>query len=598
MVASVAAGLAAIAVIGAAAQWLGWRLQLPSILLLLVFGFLAGPEVGGIVEPDALFGDLFQPFVSIAVAVLLFEGSLTLTLRELGEYKLVVFKLVTLGAAVVVVLAGTAAIFLLDFDPALALLLGAILTVTGPTVVIPLLRQVRPTGSAGAILKWEGILIDPLGAVFAVLVFEGIVDAGAFASALDLALWGIGKTLLFGGVSGAVGAWVLVELLRHYWVPDHLHSPTALALAIGVFAAANAFQHEAGLFSVTLMGALLANQKRVDLRHILEFKENLQVLLIAALFILLAARVRIEQFGRLHAGAFVFLAFLILVVRPVAVWLCTIGGKLGTKTRIYIAAMAPRGVVAAAVTAVFALRLEATGYAGADALLPVVFLVIVGTVAVYGLSAGPLAHRLGLATPDPQGVLVIGASRLAREVALQLKEAGLRVLLADTNARAIKRARLMGLEVFYGNVLSEHSDEEIDLAGIGRLFAMTPNDEVNALAALHFVHLMGRSDVLRLAPTPEKGKGGDYLSPHLRARILFGKEYTYDALNERLRDGAEIRATKLTDEFGFAQWRDEHGDDAIPLMTIDRSETVTVGTVDKPLDPKPGDTLVALVDAA
>lgn len=594
---SIPGGLASIFLLGAAAQWLGWRLRLPSILLLLVCGFLAGPEVTGVIRPDAIFGPLLIPAVSLGVAILLFEGALTLHLDELGRDKGVVAKLCTLGAGITWLLAGTGAWLLLDLPPALAVLLGAILTVTGPTVVIPLLRQVRPTGSAGSILKWEGILIDPIGAVLAVLVFEGLQDGGALRPALDTAAWGILKTIGIGGAFGIAGAWVLVELLRRFWVPDHLHSATALALAVGAYAGANVFQHEAGLLSVTLMGVLLANQRQVSIRHILEFKENLQVVLIAALFILLAARVRLEALDLLEPGAFVFLALLILLVRPLAVWACTRGTDLTREARIVLAAMAPRGVVAAAVTAVFALRLE-DRYPEARALVPVMFLVIVGTVAVYGLAAGPLAYRLGLARPNPQGILMVGAHRFARGLAAALTRAGVPVLVADTNARWIAKARLEGLRTYHGSPLTEHADEEVDLAGLGRIFALTPNDEVNALSSLHYAHLFGRREVYQLAMTAKPGKDGDAFPTHLRARILFGEDWTYDALVERWDRGARFKATKLTEQFGMEEWRREHGKTAIPMVAVDGEGRVKVATVDRPLDPQPGDTLIALVDAA
>ena len=594
---SIPGGLALIIILGAAAQWLGWRLRLPSILLLLICGFVAGPEVLGLVRPDVIFGPLLIPAVSMGVAILLFEGALTLSLKELAQDRGVVAKLVTLGAGVTWVLAGVGAWLLLGLHPALAALLGAILTVTGPTVVLPLLRQVRPTGSAGSILKWEGILIDPIGAVLAVLVFEGIVHGGALRPALGRAAWGLLKTLVVGGAAGALGAWMLMELLKRFWLPDHLHSAAALALAVGAYAGANVFQHEAGLLSVTLMGVILANQRQVPIKHILEFKENLQVLLIAALFILLAARVKLETLAMLETGAFVFLALLIILVRPVAIWACTRGTDLTRQTRIFLAAMAPRGVVAAAVTAVFALRLEDM-YPQARILVPVMFLVIVGTVAIYGLLAGPLAYRLGLARPNPEGVLMVGAHRFARGLAVALTKANVPVLVTDTNARWIGKARLEGLRTYHGSPLTEHADEEVDLAGMGRIFALTPNDEVNALSSLHYAHLFGRREVYQVALSDKPGKDADAFPTHLRARTLFGEEWTYDALTERWDKGARYKATKLSEQFGYDAWREEHGDGAIPMLTVDDEGRVKVATVDRPLDPQPGETLIALVDEA
>lgn len=582
-------GLVSVAVLGGAAQWLGWRLRLPAILLLLIFGVAAGPEGLGLVQTDAMFGDLLLPFVAISVAILLFEGALTLHLPELGERFGVVAKLVTVGTVVTWVLGGVGAHYVLGLSWSLSVLVGAVLTVTGPTVVIPLLRQIRPTGPGGAVLKWEGILIDPIGAVLAVLVFEGLIDGGAMPAVL-----GIGKTIFAGTVFGILPAWILTVCLARYWIPDHLHSASALGLALLGYALANLFQHEAGLMAVTVMGVTLANQRRVDLSHIMEFKENLQVLLISALFILLAARVRWEELREIGAPEFLFLGLLILVVRPIGVALSTAGSNLPHVDRLFVAAMAPRGVVAAAVTAIFALRLEEEGFAGAERLVPIVFFVIAGTVAIYGLLGRPLAHRLGVADKNPNGILIVGAHGFARALARALRDLGVPILVVDTNARHVGAARLEGLSVYHGSVLSDQADEELDMPGLGRVFAMTANDEVNALSARHFVHLFGRENLFQLATTRKAAEGSAELGSELRARVLFGDGVTFDVLQQRFREGYEFVPTVLDDEVGLEEWRKAAGEDALPVLAVDPEGRVKVATKAHPLEPVPGDTLVAL----
>ncbi len=582
-------GLVSVAVLGGVAQWLGWRLRLPAILLLLIFGVAAGPEGLGLVQTDAMFGDLLLPFVAISVAILLFEGALTLHLPELGARFAVVAKLVTVGTLVTWVLGGLGAHYVLGLSWSLSVLVGAVITVTGPTVVIPLLRQIRPTGPGGAVLKWEGILIDPIGAVLAVLVFEGLLHGGAMPAVL-----GIGKTIFAGTVFGVLPAWILTVCLARYWIPDHLHSASALGLALLGYALANTFQHEAGLMAVTVMGVTLANQRRVDLSHIMEFKENLQVLLISALFILLAARVRWEELREIGAPEFLFLGLLVLVVRPIGVALSTAGSNLPNVDRLFVAAMAPRGVVAAAVTAIFALRLEEEGFAGAERLVPIVFFVIAGTVAIYGLLARPLAHRLGVADKNPNGILIIGAHGFARALARALRDLGVPVLVVDTNARHVGAARLEGLPVYHGSVLSDQADEELDLPGLGRLFAMTANDEVNALSARHFVHLFGRENLFQLATTRKAAEGSAELGTELRARVLFGDGVTFEVLQKRFREGYEFVPTVLDDEFGLDEWRKAAGEDAMPVFAVNPEGRVKVATKASPLEPEPGDTLVAL----
>jgi NhaP-type Na+/H+ or K+/H+ antiporter len=587
-------GLVAVAVLGGVAQWLGWRLRLPAILLLILFGLAAGPEGLGLVPTDAMFGDLLVPFVSVAVAILLFEGALTLHLPELGASAGIVVKLVTLGAATTWALAALGAHVILELPWPLAILVGAILTVTGPTVVIPLLRQIRPTGPGGVVLKWEGILIDPLGAVLAVLVFEALVGGGSSSGAL----MGVGRTLASGVVFGVLPGWLLTVCLERYWIPDHLHSAAALALALLGYALANVFQQEAGLLAVTVMGVFLANQHRVDISHITEFKENLQILLISALFILLAARVQWSDVREIAAPEFVFLALLVLVVRPVSVALCTVGSSLSLRDRVLLASMAPRGVVAAAVTAVFALRLEQESFAGAERLVPIVFLVIAGSVAIYGLVGRPLAIRLGLAQRNPSGVVIVGAHAVGRSLAQSLSALGLPALLVDTNLRRIRAARMDGLRAYHGSVLSDEADVALELPGIGKLFAMTSNDDVNAFSARHFVHLFGRQNLFQVAPSRRPTEGASELGSELRARVLFEEGLTLEELHRRVASGQDFKATPLTDRFGLDEWRAQYGEAATPLLTVDDDGTLTVGTADSPLDPEPGDTLLGLVDVA
>jgi NhaP-type Na+/H+ or K+/H+ antiporter len=584
-------GLVAVAVLGGLAQWLGWRLRLPAILLLILFGIAAGPEGLGLVQTDAMFGELLLPFVSLAVAVLLFEGALTLHLPELGDSAGIVAKLVTIGTATTWILSAIGGHYLLDLSWSLAILVGAILTVTGPTVVIPLLRQIRPTGPGGVVLKWEGILIDPLGAVLAVLVFETLLDAGAHP-----AYFGIARTLVSGAVFGAVPAWLLTVCLSRYWIPDHLHSAAALAFALLGYALANVFQHEAGLLAVTVMGVALANQRRVDISHITEFKENLQILLISALFILLAARVRWTDMRELAAPEFIFLALLIVVVRPLGTALCTLGTRLELRDRLFIAAMAPRGVVAAAVAAVFALRLEQEGFEGAERIVPIIFLVIAGTVAFYGLVGRPLAIRLGLAQVNPSGVVIVGAHAAGRALARALGDLGLPTLLVDTNLRRIRAARMDGLRAYHGSVLSDEADVALELPGIGKLFAMTSNDDVNAFSARHFVHLFGRENLFQVAPSRKPVEGAAEPSSELRARVLFDEGLSLEELHRRIRQGQEFKATHLTEQFGLAEWRAEYGEEAVPLLAVSQDGVLTVGTVASPLQPNPGDTLLSLAE--
>eukprot|EP00036_Acanthoecidae_sp_10tr_P001426 CAMPEP_0182936704 /NCGR_PEP_ID=MMETSP0105_2-20130417/40701_1 /TAXON_ID=81532 ORGANISM="Acanthoeca-like sp., Strain 10tr" /NCGR_SAMPLE_ID=MMETSP0105_2 /ASSEMBLY_ACC=CAM_ASM_000205 /LENGTH=297 /DNA_ID=CAMNT_0025075833 /DNA_START=234 /DNA_END=1124 /DNA_ORIENTATION=- len=293
--------------------------------------------------------------------------------RKIGG---VVVKLITIGIVITWVLSTLAAFFFLDIGLELSVLFGAVLIVTGPTVIIPLLRQVRPTETAGSVLKWEGIVNDPIGAMMAVLVFE-IIMSGGFSNITGSAGLIILQTIFYGTALGAMGAGLMYIMLKKHWIPDYLQNPFTLMVVVGAFTASNALQHESGLLAVTAMGIILANQKSVRVQHIIEFKENLQVLLISALFILLASRLKVEHLEYFNWNSAGFIAALLFVVRPAAIFISTIGSKLTFKEKTFLSWMAPRGIVAAAISAIFALRLEQEGFAGADKLVPYTFIVII-----------------------------------------------------------------------------------------------------------------------------------------------------------------------------------------------------------------------------
>ncbi|MCJ7763807.1 MAG: cation:proton antiporter, partial [Dehalococcoidales bacterium] len=561
-------GLACIIVLGITASWLAWRLRLPSILLLLIFGFIAGPGTG-FLNPDGLFGDLLLPIISLSVAIILFEGGLNLRFAELKETGGVVLKLITIGVLATWLIGSAAAYFILDLDLELAILLGAILVVTGPTVILPLLRHLRPAGQVGAVLKWEGIVIDPVGAMLAVLVFQAIVAGGGQEAASAIAL-SLVKTLLFGGAIGVLGAVILVQLLKRYWIPDFLHSVVSLALVIAAFTASNYLQTDSGLLSVTVMGIALANQKSVNVRHIIEFKENLRVLLISGLFILLTAQLQISELEKIGIGSIALLAILMLVARPASVALSSLGSKLKLKERLFISWLAPRGIIAAAVASVFALRLTEAGYTQAELLVPLTFVVIAGTVTVYGLSAAPLARWLKVAEPDPQGVLIVGGHSWARAIATTLHKEGFKVLIVDTNWANISAARMTGVSTFYGNILSQYTLDEIELGGVGRLMALTSDNEYNSLATLQLANDLGRSAVYQL-PAAGEEQEKRAVSQHLRGRLLFAPDATYSYLAEQFASGATIRTTELTEEFDYDAFKKYYGESALPLFLIDQS---------------------------
>lgn len=561
--ASTSIAIAAILFLGMGAQWMAWRIRLPAILLLLLVGLVAGPATG-LIKPDEVFGrSLLLTIVSLSVAVIMFEGGLNLKFNQIREVRGTVFSIVSVGMLVSWAISTFAARFILDFSWPMSLLIGGVLVVTGPTVIGPILRQIRPKKRVASVLRWEGILIDPIGALLAVLVYEGAIIG--HAGSPEAIIQAIGVTMLVGFGGGLLLAGLLVLFFRQFWIPDFLHSPFTLMIVIGSFAASNLIQHESGLLTVTVLGVALANQKFVKVEHILEFKENLQVLLIASLFILLSARIEPETLTKIGSQSLLFLLALVLIGRPLSVFASTIFSNLNLKEKIFLSFMAPRGIVAAAVTSVFALELSERGVADADLIVPNVFFIIVGSVLIYGLGAGFLARKLQLADSDPQGVLMIGASQFSIALGQALNEKGYKVLIVDTNWESVRRAKSAELQAVHGNILSEKTIEEIDLEGIGQVFAMTPNNEVNTLALINLGPQFGSEKSYQFAPFSSEKSKSDH---HHTQRILFNKDQDFSHLNNVVADGGLIKITNISKEFDQTKFYEQHEGRAIPLAVI------------------------------
>jgi len=576
--------------IGFLAQWLAWRVKLPAILFLLLAGILMGP-VAGVLKPDKLLGPLLFPVASLAVSVILFEGSLSLRFSELREIGRAVRGLVTYGAIIAVFLLGVAAHYLAGLSWEVALLFGALTCVTGPTVIAPMLRTVRPNARIANTLRWEGIVIDPLGALFGVLIYEAIVSRHQGHTL------GVFLAVVASGVAvGLLAAWILAFLLRRQMIPEYLQNYGTLVAVLLAFTVSNAITHESGLLTVTIMGIALGNMRGVHIDDILDFKENLTTLLVSTLFILLAARLQWPlPDGMLWSGIAIFIVAQ-LIVRPVTAVLACIGSALNWRERALIAWVAPRGIVAAAVSALFALKLEVLGMPGAKALVPLVFILIIGTVVLQSATARPLARWLKVAEPDPNGVLIYGADSAARVVARALIDAGFHVVVADEHWDSIKLARMDGLPTFFGFPASSHAERHLDLTGMGRLLGMSTNRERNALACVYYRQEFGRGKVYRLAN--EDGPvtaGREQLGGDLSAPTLFDADMTHERFLERLAEGWRIKSTRLTSTFDWPNFIEQYGSPTVLLFGIEEKGALRVASVKRELEPRPGWTVIALV---
>lgn len=589
-------GILAFAFIGLisfASQWLAWRVKLPAILFLLASGLIIGP-VMGVFDPNKLFGDLLFPLISLSVAIILFEGSLTLDLKEIRTQRKVVQRLITVGAAVTWVVIAATVHFLFDLSWELSILFGAVTVVTGPTVIVPMLRTVRPNADIGNILRWEGILIDPLGALLVVVVYEFIVAQGQSEGVMSGFLAFI-EIIASGTFFGLAAGWLLGFILKRHWVPEYLENMATLTLVFISFSVANMLAHESGLLAVTLMGMWLANQKDIRIGEILNFKEHLTVLLISGLFIILAARLTLDELIALGWLPLVLLGVMQFIARPLSVWLSAIGSTLTWQEKTLLSWISPRGIVAAAVSALFAIKLEQSGATDAQILVPLTFSVILGTVVLQSATSRPLARWLGVAEPPPNGFLIVGANSVSRAIGKELTKNGVQVLLTDSNWDNIRAARMDGLKTFYGNPVSEYAEQRLDLTGIGKLLGMSPERSINTVAGMRYGNEFGQHNVFAMRTSIDARLTDKHIEgEEHRGQYLFADHLTYSKFSSLLSQGAELHSTGLTSEFTYDDFSNQNGKEAIPLFAVTPDGKVITCLIGKSFEPETGWKIISL----
>ncbi|BBN80626.1 sodium/hydrogen exchanger [Pseudoalteromonas sp. A25] len=587
--------IAGIAVFSVIAQWLAWVLKVPAILFLLLIGLLLGPLTGQL-SPDDLLGDLLFPVVSLSVAIILFEGALTLHFRELKGIGKIVRNLCSIGMLATFVIIALTAYLVLDLDWRVAAVLGAVLVVTGPTVIAPMLNAMRPNQDIDRVLRWEGIVIDPIGALFAVLVFEAVSFVGQ-GEVLSHTLIALFSTLGVGISVGVVAGWITSALIRKEWLPYELHKFGILALVLFSFTVSNHLAHESGLLAVTIFGIWLANQDDLEIDSVLEFKEDLSMILISSLFILLAARLQLSDLMLLDIETFVFLAVVLFIARPICIALSTYNTDLPFKSRLLLSWIAPRGIVAAAVGSVFALSMIESQIPDANKLVPLIFTVIIVTVVLQSLTATPLAKLLGVRQPSPNTLLIIGANHVARAIAKGLKEQNIDVYLSDPAWENCKMARMDGLPCYYGNPQSEHAERYLPLTSIQSVLALSPNRHHNALGVQYFSHLLNEQNVFSLRSSTNHAKANKDSATFLSRQVLFGEQGYYAKLSSLIAKGGKVSSTRLSDEFDWQQYL-EVNKEAIPLfITTENNDgelQIRPFVIDMKKPPEQGERIIAL----
>jgi NhaP-type Na+/H+ or K+/H+ antiporter len=532
---------------------------------------------------------LLFPVISLGVAIILFEGSLTLRFSGLRNVRRIIRTLTSSGVIVTWGVMAASAHYIVGLGWQLSLLFGALVSVTGPTVVMPMLRSIQPTARIANILRWEGILVDPIGAVLAVLIFEMLVTGQQSESWIELV-----KVITLGAVWGFAGGVALGQMLKRHLFPDYLANYAAMAVVLLVFTASNALGQESGLIAVTVMGLVLANMQDVDVEELLSFKEHLTVVLISMLFILLAARLDISQFSGIVLPALAVLAAALLLARPLSVLVSSIGTSASVREMALLAWIAPRGIVAAAISSLFAIRLEGQ-VENANLIVPLTFVMIIGTVVVYGLTAGSLASRLGLSSRGEQGVLITSSNKVALTLGEALLANDIEVKVVDVRREGLGEARMKGMSTFFGNPLSEHADRYMDLTGFTDLLAVSRNPEANAIVCARYRHDFGPGHVfsVQLGGSDEADQRQG-LARGLRTNILFGKDVSWSKLASLLGQGATVRSTPLTEEYDFESFSVSQHQPAINLFALDDEGRLRVFSSHAELAPGPGWTVISL----
>src|SRR5690554_6858732 len=584
--------LGGIIILGILAQWVAWKLKIPAILPLLLIGLLVGPIAAEFLSADGtkwieprwnghegLFpgGSLFF-FVSLAISIILFEGGLTLKKGEIKNVGPVITKLITIGSLVTFFGAAVAAHYIFYLSWEISFLFSALIIVTGPTVITPILRNIPLKKDVSAVLKWEGILIDPIGALVAVLVFEFIsVDAGGEFT--KTAFVEFGKIVLFGSTFGFTFAYLLNLILNRKWVPHYLINVFSLAAVLGVFILADVFAHESGLLAVVVMGMVLGNSKSPYLKELLYFKESLSVLLISILFILLAADINFEDLLLIYNWNTVILfAVVAFVIRPIAVFLSTYGSNLELKEKLFISWVGPRGIVAAGIASLFGLKLAEDGVTDAEYITPLVFMIVLGTVILNATTARMFAKVVGVFLTKSEGILIIGASKLPRLLAHYLEKNGRHVVLIDSNQNNIERATELGLEAMNTNIYSDKLLDNIELNDMGFLMALTGNTDINKYAINQFGEKFGENGSYRLLTSTEMLESTD-----IPVDGIFSYTDDFNLLTNVINKYPSIQEIELKDKNHYYDLIKitNNDKDIIPLFIKDHENDLFVVKADK-----------------
>ncbi|ARI75974.1 cation:proton antiporter [Halobacillus mangrovi] len=554
-----------IGILGVGSQWVAWRFRLPAIVVMSIVGLLAGPVLG-IMNPEEDFGDLYKPIISLAVAVILFEGSLNLDFKEVRGLGRPVFRIVTIGAFLSWILGALAAHYVAGLSWAVAFVIGGLFIVTGPTVILPLLRQAKLKPRPAKILKWEGIIVDPIGALLAVFAFEiieFILGTDVNPSALFTFFLASVFAVLLGLVCGKGVGW----MFETGYVPEFLKSPVVFTVVIACFTIADEVTHETGLLSVTAMGMTLANMHISSIADMRHFKENISLLLISTIFVMLTASLTQETLVEIfNIQTIGFVLLMLFIVRPLSIFISTWGTDLSKSEKLLVGWIAPRGIVALTVASYFSSILLDSGFEDASILISITFALVFTTVVAHGFSIGWLSKKLGLSMEGPPGVLISGGSPFSTGIAKVLEELKVPVLIADSSWERLSKARSTGIKSYHGEILSEQTEYYLDMTPYEYLIAATELDSYNALVCTTFVPEFGRNNLFQLSLSNREGDNLEGLVHTIGGRVLFKEGASWEDLNDMVENGYVFRKTNITEQYTYKKYLENIDEHALLLF--------------------------------
>lgn len=582
-----------IGALGVGSQWFSWRFRLPAIVVMSIAGLMVGPVFGWI-NPNEDFGDLYRPIISVAVAIILFEGSLNLRFQDIRGLGRPVFRIVTFGAFLAWILGSLTAHYVGGFSWAVSFVIGGVFIVTGPTVILPLLRQSKLKPRPAKILKWEGIIVDPIGPLLAILALEVIlVLTNTGHSLLSLLFFFLASlfAVILGWAFGRGIGW----MFETGHVPEYLKSPLVFAAVIACFTIADDIEHETGLLAVTAMGMTLANIRISSIQDMRHFKENISILLISTIFIMLTASLTRETLLQIFRPEIIgYVLLMLFIVRPLSIFLSTVKTDLSKSEKLLVGWIAPRGIVALTVSGYFASILYDEGYEDAAMVTSLTFALVFSTVVAHGFSIGWLAGKLNLSAEGRPGTLIVGSNSFTVALSKILKEMDIPVIVSDSSWQRLAKARNTGVSFHHGEILSEQTEYRLDMTPYDYLISATEFDSYNALVATTFVPAFGRNNVFKLSIQTARGDHVEDLDPTIAGRVLFSGEISLAGLCNKVEDGYVMRKTNITDQYTYPDYLEDRDQGTILLFVLRATGNVEYYTDEIKLKAESGDVVVSL----